>query len=168
MTNPSRGVLSFLSGAARGYLRLGRAIGRGLAFIGFVLAASAAVVAPAWLLASRYPVVFTAGALALLGAAALFLLALRLRRETRSAGGAGAWARRRLVPALGRLAFLLFSLAALYGLALLYAAGLYAAAVPLTIAYAVLLGRRAFRAARRTRTAKTPLAADDRSDGTPE
>jgi hypothetical protein len=156
-----------LRGAARGYGRLALSFGKLIGFLAVIAAASAAVVIPAWLLATRFPAAFTVAACAAFAAALAALLGLRLRRATRSAGGLGAWLRARLLPFLGRLGFVLAALASIYLLALLYAARLFAVAVPATLVVALAAGWRARRPGGRGRPHPAPSGADDRGDGGP-
>jgi hypothetical protein len=163
----SRGPLAYLRGAAQGLLVIGRFLGRALLAAALIGAASAAAAAPAWLLASRHPRLFTAIALTLAGGTLAALLALRIRREARRVGGPLSWVRRRLLPAAWRLLLVIASLGALYAIALMLAAGLYAVAIPAAAALALIVGRRAYRASRRRRGAEAPPRADDTRDGDP-
>jgi hypothetical protein len=162
----SRGV-SFLRGALRGYGALGRSFAGILLFAGITAAASALVAVPGWLLASRVPTLFSILALAAFGGGLAALLVLRVRREIRAAGGVKLWASGRLAPLGARIGFFAFSLCAFYGLILLFAAGLYAVAVPASVAYVLVVGWWAHRSRRRVRWGNPPPPADDRRDGKP-
>jgi hypothetical protein len=145
------GLLGFLRGAGRGYATLARAAAGILAFLAVVAVSSAAIAVPAWLIASHRPGLYTVAALSLFGAGACLLVARRIRRESRAAGGARAWARSRVLPAAARAGFAVLALLAIYGIAVLAAAGLYGAAVPIGLALLLLVGRRAYATSRRRR-----------------
>jgi hypothetical protein len=162
---PIAGLRAFLIGAARGYLSLGRSIARVLSLLGLIAAASAAVVVPVWLLATRRPGLFTAAACTAVAGGLAAILVMRLRRAARAAGGLATWSRTRLLPLLARLAFGVLSLSAIYALAILWVTGRYGVAIPATAVCALAGGWRAQRAARRRHDHPAPAAADDRGDG---
>lgn len=158
---------SVLREAARGYGAIAGTAGKLLGFLAVIAAASAAVVVPVWLAATRFPAAFTVVTCAAFAAALAMLLGLRLRRVVRSSGGASRWLRGRLLPLAGRLGLVLVAAASVYLLALLYAARLYGAAVPSTMLLAVAVGWYARRSGIRRRPHPDPWRADDRKDGEP-
>lgn len=162
---PVAGLLAFLAGAARGYLSLGRTLAGILALVALIAGASAVVVVPVWLLATRHPRLFTAVACTAFAGAVAALIGLKVRRAAREAGGMAAWLRGRFVPLLARIGFGVLSLLALYALAILWATGRYGAAVLSTAACVLAGGWRAYRTARGGHGHPAPAAADDRSDG---
>jgi hypothetical protein len=136
-------VAGFLA-VMRGLLReLWRLVARLLLAVGLVAGVGLlglALTLPLWAFSSYLPRAYTWSALGLLGALLLFFLLRGLRRRSRLEGGLGRMLRLHFLPALGRVAIVLGSLAALYGVALLFARGRPAPAASLAAALVLALG----------------------------
>jgi len=161
------GARAFLRDAALAYASAFRSLGGTLLFLVSAAAATAAIVVPMWLLASRSPRLFTVLVLSLFGLGCAAAVALSIRRGAREQGGARAWLRHRFVPLLGRIGFALLTLLVLYGLLLGLAARRYVAAAAVALFYTLLLGWRAHRRRAPDRSSPPPSSADADGDGYP-
>lgn len=133
----SGGVRHTLFQIAAGYSRSLRRVIVSMALIAGTVAMSAAVVFPLWYFSTHARRAYTIAVLALFGAAILFLLVRRSRTFWElSANERSARVRR----AIGKILSVLAYLVGLYLILGLYAIGLYAAAVPLTVLYLLVLG----------------------------
>lgn len=120
------------TGIVKGYSRAARsAAGLILAVLAVALI-SAVIVTPLWFVATQYTTLYTVVSICGLTAAVLVPFLIRL---VRNAERRGLFIRR-----LMRLAIFLLLIVSLYFIALLYAAGSYAVAVPLTALFLALTG----------------------------
>jgi hypothetical protein len=106
-------------------VRLLRSAGRGLrglalalGLLGLIGGLSLLVALPLWWFCTRWPRAFTVASGGLLAAGLAWLLARRLQRASRAAGGLRPWWRRRFLPGLRTAGLVLASLGAVYGIAL--------------------------------------------------
>lgn len=111
---PSRRLLFGLARAARG-------LGLALALMGAVALAALLIVYPLWYFSSRSGRGYTIFVLSVLAALIVFLIVRRLGRQSRSYGGFGELARRRILPALRTAGIVIAALAGVYGIVLLVA-----------------------------------------------
>ena len=143
-----RGVLAH---AARTYLGLGRGLLRTRLLLAIITAAAAVVVVPLWLFATRSPRAFTTAGLSLLGCGIAAALVSRGRRGLRSAGSLGRYLRKTLLPRVAGVVALCALLVWAYWTVVFYAAGVPAAAVPLTVGWVAAVGATAAAFKARTR-----------------
>lgn len=106
----------------------------GIGLLGAVLAI------PFWYFSSRYKKGYTVFVLVLVGAVLLFLLIRRVVHMSTAAGGFRPYVRNTILPILKKTALLLCSLAALYGVALLFSQGRYIISILAAAGWLLLLG----------------------------
>jgi hypothetical protein len=126
-----------VEGIIKGYGRVLKSIGLLLFLLVVTGLASAIIVLPLWLWATRAKETYTLAVIILIGASVVLSIALKVRKEIRERG---VLFREKILGALRRLSVTLLFLLLLYGILWLFKLQLYAFAVPALFIYLLLLG----------------------------
>ena len=125
-------LLSNVLDISRGYARLFRASGALVTAAAVIVLLSLVIVTPLWFLATRFTAVYTS--LCLIGAGAV-VVGYTIRRLATDPS-----LRKRAVRRIVKGAGALVALALVYGTILLYSYGFYAAAIPISVVLAAVIG----------------------------
>ncbi len=135
----------------RGYRNAAVRIAWTAGFLVAAVAISAAIVYPLWYLADTHAQAFTYGVLSLLALLFALWIVSRLRRGLEQEGSVSGLFRWLILPALARVAAAVLLVVAAYVLAVVYAQGVLAVAIPGTVLFAAALGYLLYLRGRSTR-----------------
>jgi hypothetical protein len=134
------GLTELLRRILRGYRNAAVRIAWVALFLVVAVAISALIVYPLWFLAGNHPQGFTYGVLGFLGLLLVLWIGSRLRRGLEREGSLTGLFRSVILPSLGRIAVAGLLVVTAYVLAVAYAQGVLAVAVPGTVLFAGALG----------------------------
>lgn len=145
------GLVELFRRILKGYRSAAVRVAWAVGFLVVAVAISAIIVYPLWFLAGSHPRAFTYGVLSLLGLLLALWIGSRLRRGLEREGSVSGLFRSVILPSLARIAAAVLMVVTAYVLAVAYAQGVLAVAVPGTVLLAAVLGYLLYLRGRSTR-----------------